>query len=113
MPRRTKDAPLDRLFAALANPTRRDILDALRSGPRTVGALASMFDMSQPSVSEHLRSLRESQLVEEHREGRTRVYRMSPGPLRELGDWLSPYERFWNERLAALDTTLDRMDHDD
>ncbi len=113
MPRRTKDTPLDRLFGALANPTRRDILDALLAGERSAGELAGMFDMSKPSVSEHLRALRESGLVDETQAGRQRMYRVTARPLGDLMDWLTPYERFWRDRMSALGDVLDRMDDDD
>lgn len=113
MPRRTKDTSLDQLFGALANPTRRDILDALLGGERSAGELASMFDMSQPSVSEHLRALRASGLVDETRSGRHRVYHVTGQPLGELMEWLTPYERFWRDRMAALGEVLDRMDDDE
>jgi DNA-binding transcriptional ArsR family regulator len=112
VPRRAKDTPLDQLFGALANPTRRDILDALIGGDRTVGELAGMFDMSQPSVSEHLRALRGSGLVDEARSGRHRVYRVTAEPLVELMEWLTPYERFWRARMNALGAVLDDMDDD-
>lgn len=113
MPRRTKDTPLDRLFGALANPTRRDILDALLEGERSAGELADMFDMSQPSVSEHLRALRGCGLVDKTQDGRHSLYRVTARPLEDLLDWLTPYERFWRDRMAALDDVLDRMDDDD
>lgn len=110
MPRRLKDGPLDEVFDALANPTRRDILDALLGGELTAGELAGKFDMARPSVSEHLRALRESGLVEERQEGRHRFYNVTGEPMAELIDWLTPYERFWRDRLTALHGVLDRMD---
>ncbi|GAA4455469.1 ArsR/SmtB family transcription factor [Phytohabitans houttuyneae] len=109
MPRRVKETPLDQLFAALANPTRRDILDALRAGDRSAGDLARLFEMSRPSVSEHLRALREAGLVEERAVGRQRIYRVTAAPLADLAGWLSPYERFWRDRLTALGEVVDRM----
>lgn len=108
MPRRVKESPLDQLFGALANPTRRDILDALLDGDRSAGDLARLFEMSRPSVSEHLRALREAGLVEERAVGRQRIYRVTATPLAGLIDWLSPYERFWRDRLAALGEVVDR-----
>ena len=113
MPRRLKDSGLDRLFGALANPTRRDILDALLTGEKTVTELASAFDMSRPSVSEHLAALREGGLVTERAEGRHRYYAVTAHPLGQLADWLTPYERFWRGRLAELGGLLDRMDDDE
>lgn len=112
MPRRLKSGPLDEVFGALANPTRRDILDALLRGEQTAGELAGRFDMARPSVSEHLRALREAGLVEERQAGRQRIYRVTGEPMAELVDWLSPYERFWRDRMTALGGVLDAM-HDD
>lgn len=110
MPRRTKCGPLDDVFGALANPTRRDILDELLGGERTAGELAAKFDMARPSVSEHLRALRETGLVGERQDGRHRFYRVTGGPMAELIDWLSPYERFWRNRMTALGGILEEMD---
>ncbi|QIV88358.1 ArsR/SmtB family transcription factor [Glutamicibacter mishrai] len=110
MPRRTKSSPLDEVFAALANPTRRDILDALLKQELSAGDLAAKFDMARASVSEHLRALRETGLIEERQDGRFRYYSMSADPLATLFDWLSPYERFWRERFNALNDVLDRME---
>lgn len=113
MPRRVKDAPLDQLFGALANPTRRDILDALLDDEQTAGELASRFDMARPSVSEHLRALRDNGLVGERQVGRQRLYRLTGEPLADLIDWLTPYERFWRGRMAALGDVLNQMNDDD
>ncbi|MFH0243032.1 metalloregulator ArsR/SmtB family transcription factor [Streptomyces sp. HK10] len=86
----------DRLFSALANPTRREVLRLLRvKGPQPVQRLADHFDMRRPSLSEHLKVLREAGLVSERRRGRERHYRLEAGPLSEVQHWLSPYERFW------------------
>lgn len=113
MPRRLKSGSLDEVFDALANPTRRDILDALLSGELTAGELAGKFDMTRPSVSEHLRALRNSGLVEERQAGRHRFYRVTGEPMGELIDWLTPYERFWRDRMTMLGGVLDEMDDDD
>jgi DNA-binding transcriptional ArsR family regulator len=109
VPQRTKDSSTDRLFGALANPTRRDVLDLLLSGPRTVADIAAHFDMARPSVSEHLKVLKDGGLVAETRQGRFRCYSVEPMPLRELGEWLRPYERFWRERLAAMAELVDQV----
>jgi DNA-binding transcriptional ArsR family regulator len=101
------DEGTDHVFAALASPVRRDLLRLLLSGPRTVSDLASNFAMSRPSVSEHLRVLRDARLVTERRAGRERHYQLEPDPLMELQDWLSPYERFWREKMANLRRLLD------
>ncbi|WP_163507261.1 ArsR/SmtB family transcription factor [Fodinicola acaciae] len=113
MPHRSKESPTDRVFGALANPTRRDVLDLLLDGPRTVADIAARFDMARPSVSEHLRVLRDSGLVEETKQGRFRFYAVTPDPLHELQEWLSPYERFWRERLTAMGTVLDEVAAED
>ncbi|MET8952939.1 ArsR/SmtB family transcription factor [Streptomyces sp. NPDC004393] len=104
----------DRVFAALANATRREVLRLLRDeGPQPVQALADHFAMRRPSLSEHLKVLREAGLVSEQRSGRRRIYRLEAAPLAEVQDWLHPYERFWRERLKGLGELLDRMPDDD
>jgi DNA-binding transcriptional ArsR family regulator len=104
----------DRVFAALANATRREVLRLLRDeGPQPVQALAEHFAMRRPSLSEHLKVLREAGLVSEQRSGRQRIYRLEAGPLAEVQDWLHPYERFWRETLKGLGDLLDRMPDDD
>jgi DNA-binding transcriptional ArsR family regulator len=107
MPARTKSGRTDLVFAALSNPTRRDILDLLLGGEHTVAVLAERFDMARPSVSEHLKVLRDCGLVAENRYGRFRYYRVNPEPLQEISAWLSPHERYWRERLTALGEVLD------
>ena len=105
----SKDSPSDRVFGALANPTRREVLDLLLNGPRPVADIADHFDMARPSVSEHLKVLRESGLVEETKQGRFRYYSLSAGPLHGVRSWLAPYERFWRERMAAMGEVLDEL----
>ncbi|MBT2210838.1 metalloregulator ArsR/SmtB family transcription factor [Actinomadura sp. NEAU-AAG7] len=95
------------VFAAFASPVRLELTRLLLEGPRSVNELAAHFEMSRPSVSEHLRVLRTAGLVTERRDGRRRVYRLEPGPLMDVSDWLTPYERFWRERLADLRDVLD------
>ncbi|MGI5241471.1 ArsR/SmtB family transcription factor [Dactylosporangium sp. CA-139066] len=96
------------VFAALANPVRRAVLQVLREeGPQPVAALATRFDLARPSFSEHLKVLRDAGLAGETRSGRQRVYRLEPDPLREVRDWLAPFESFWSERPAALGEVLD------
>jgi DNA-binding transcriptional ArsR family regulator len=98
---------VDDLFTALASPVRRELLRLLLEGPATVNALAAHFDMARPSVSEHLRVLREAGLVAETRHGRERHYRLEAEPLMRLGEWLHPYERFWRDKLAGLAALLE------
>ncbi|MET9486779.1 metalloregulator ArsR/SmtB family transcription factor [Nocardia sp. NPDC006630] len=114
MPYRTKSGSADLVFGALANPTRRDILELLLDGEQSVQAIAERFDMARPSVSEHLKVLRDAGLLEEDKRGRQRFYRVEPHPLHELQSWLDPFERFWRQRLHALGAVLDAMpDHPD
>ncbi|TMR91749.1 ArsR/SmtB family transcription factor [Nonomuraea basaltis] len=104
----------DHVFTALASPARRELLRLLlEEGGQPAGRLAERFDMSRPSVSEHLRVLRDAGLVAETRKGRERHYRLEPAPLMEIRDWLTPYERFWREKLVNLTTLLDEMEDED
>jgi DNA-binding transcriptional ArsR family regulator len=112
MPVRTKETTTDRLFGALANPTRRDILDLLLAGDRAAGEIAARFDMSRPSVSEHLRALREAGLVTERADGRHVRYGSAPEPLLAVRDWLAPHERFWRERLTRMRSILAALPDD-
>ena len=108
MPRQPRSSATDDVFSALANPTRRDVLDLLLTGPQPVSQIAARFDMARPSVSEHLRVLRDAGLVTETRAGRQRMYAVSAAPLAELRDWLTPYERFWRSALSDLASYLDQ-----
>jgi DNA-binding transcriptional ArsR family regulator len=96
------------VFAALASPVRRQILNLLLAGPQPVNDIAARFDMRRPSVSEHLKVLRDAGLVSEQRDGRQRFYRLEASPLEDLRDWLTPYERFWRGSLHNLRDLLDR-----
>lgn len=98
------------VYDALANDTRRAMLDLLRERPRSVNHLAEHFDIQRPSLSQHLRVLREAGLVTAERDGRQRVYRVQPEALAEVADWLAPYEAFWRGRLREL---RHRMQPDD
>jgi DNA-binding transcriptional ArsR family regulator len=100
----------DDVFAALASPARREVLRLLLDGPMAAGAIAERFEMARPSLSEHLRVLREAGLVSEQRQGRNRVYRLDAAPLEEVADWLTPYERFWRSKLTNLRDLLDEED---
>ena len=95
------------VFAALASPVRRELLDLLRSRPRAVNELAAEFAMQRPSISEHLRVLRDAGLVNDERRGRERVYRIDPEPLQAVATWLHPYEEFWRDRMRSLRDLLD------
>jgi DNA-binding transcriptional ArsR family regulator len=98
----TADLDENAVFAALASPLRRELLDLLRAGERNAGELAAAFAVSRPAVSQHLAVLQQARLVEERRAGRHRVYALRAGPLRAVTDWLGPYQDFWTERLDAL-----------
>ncbi|MCK1796147.1 metalloregulator ArsR/SmtB family transcription factor [Streptomyces sp. XM4193] len=94
-------------FDALADPTRRRLLDLLRERPRPVGELVDELEMSQPRVSKHLRVLREAGLVTVRVDAQRRWYELRPQPLAELDAWLAPYRRLWGESLDALERHLD------
>lgn len=95
---------LEQVLAALADPIRRQILDGLRHGPLSAGAIAGRFpQISRPAVSQHLATLRAAGLVREERQGRFRYYHLEAEPLRQLWEgWLSRYEPFWADRLGRL-----------
>jgi DNA-binding transcriptional ArsR family regulator len=95
------------VYTAIADPTRRRILDLLAQAEQSVTELAAPFEMSRPAVSQHLRVLREAGLVSEHRSGRQRIYQLEPAGLREVDLWLASYQRFWRNRFAALGEYLD------
>ena len=95
-------------LVALADPTRRRIVELLADGERSAGELASEFDISRPAVSRHLRVLREQGLVHTRGQAQRRLYSLDAGPLAELDDWLGRYRTFWSQRLDALETELRR-----
>src|ERR1700731_965235 len=94
-------------FQALADPTRRAVLDLLRRGSQPAGEIAGAFPISRPAISKHLRLLRRAHLVREHREGRHRVYQLNPEPLRAVDSWLEHYRSFWSANLASLKTFVE------
>ncbi len=96
------------VFRAIADPTRRAILDLLLEGERPVKALQIEFSMTQPAISQHLRVLRGAGLVVHRRVGREHRYRMSPAPLLEVAAWMAQYEDFWRRKLDALRAHLGR-----
>lgn len=100
----------DAVFRALADPTRRAILDRLRRREQGVTALCKPFDLSQPAISQHLRVLAEAGLVRAQRRGRERIYAVEAAPLRRAYDWLAHFEAFWEARLDRLGDLLDRED---
>jgi DNA-binding transcriptional ArsR family regulator len=94
-------------YAALAEPNRRQILDLLRGGERSVGELVERLQLSQPGVSKHLKVLREAGLVAVRAAGKRRLYALEPAPLAEVDAWLEPYRDFWSGRLDALERHLE------
>ena len=101
---------VDSAFAIIAEPNRRVILSLLASSERSVGEIEQELRMSQPSVSKHLRVLRDAGFVESRVDAQRRVYRIRPEPLMEVDDWLSPFRRFWSGHVDALERHLDRME---
>jgi DNA-binding transcriptional ArsR family regulator len=89
-------------FSALADPTRRAVLDLLRQGSQPAGRIAQAFPISRPAISKHLRLLRRAHLVEEHRQGRHRFYHLNPAPLKAVDSWLEQYRAFWTASLSSL-----------
>jgi DNA-binding transcriptional ArsR family regulator len=101
---------LEASFAVVAEPNRRAILSMLLASERSVGDIERKLRLSQPSVSKHLRVLREAGFVESRIEAQRRVYRLRPEPLMALDAWLVPFRRFWTRHLDALEQHLDKMD---
>src|SRR5882757_9484023 len=97
-------------FAIVAEPNRRAILSLLLSSERSVGEIEGELRLSQPSVSKHLRVLREAGFVESRIDAQQRLYRLRPEPLMELDEWLAPFRRFWSKHLDALERHLDKME---
>jgi DNA-binding transcriptional ArsR family regulator len=94
-------------YAALAEPSRRRILDLLRGGERSVNDLVGRLKLSQPGVSKHLKVLRDAGLVEVRPDGKRRWYGLRAEPLAEVAEWLEPYRVHWTERLDALERHLE------
>lgn len=92
----------DITFHALADPTRRAVLDMLRKGGQPAGQIARSFPVSRPAISKHLRLLRQANLVRHQRSGRRRLYRLNPQPLKAVDQWLAGYRLFWSNKLANL-----------
>jgi DNA-binding transcriptional ArsR family regulator len=101
---------MESAFAVIAEPNRRAILGLLASSERSVNEIEQRLRMPQPSVSKHLRVLREAGFVEARVEAQRRVYRIRPEPLKEVDDWLTPFRHFWSAHVDALERHLDRME---
>jgi DNA-binding transcriptional ArsR family regulator len=102
MRRRSVTYSAEATFGALADPTRRAVLDLLRHGSLPAGTIAQAFPMSRPAISKHLRLLRRAHLVQEQRQGRQRIYHLNPDPLRTVDIWLEQYRTFWQTSLSGL-----------
>jgi DNA-binding transcriptional ArsR family regulator len=102
MRNRTVTYSAEATFHALADPTRRAVLDLLRRGAQPAGHIAGAFPVSRPAISRHLRQLRRARLVVEHRRGRHRYYQLSAEPLKAVDSWLERYRIFWQANLANL-----------
>ena len=100
---------LDGVFAALADPTRREILRQLRAGDATVAELAAPFTMSQPAVSKHLKVLEQAGLISRTRRATARLSHLEAEPLREAVGWLMDYRAYWSESFDRLDDLLDDL----
>ena len=96
-------------FNAVAEPRRRQILDALATGERPVNDLVRLLGVAQPQVSKHLRVLMEVGLVDVRDEGRRRIYRLNGRSLKPIHDWVKDYERTWNQRFDKLDVVLEEL----
>ncbi len=96
------------VFHAIADPTRRAVLDLLREGAAAVSALLGSLDVSQSALSQHLSVLRRAGLVRAEKRGRQRLYSVRAEPLREVADWIAHYDRFWSEKLDNLGRYLER-----
>jgi len=101
---------MESAFEIIAEPNRRAILSLLVSSEQSVGDIERQLRMTQPTVSKHLRVLREAGFVESTVDAQRRLYRLKPGPLQEIDAWLAQFRRFWSAHLAALERHLDRMD---
>ena len=97
-------------FAALADPTRREVFERLGAGPRSVGEIAEGLPVSRPAVSQHLKVLKEAGLVSDHPEGARRVYQIDPQGLGQIRAWL---DRFWDAALAAFQAEVERQSQDE
>ncbi|HWC20416.1 MAG TPA: metalloregulator ArsR/SmtB family transcription factor [Terriglobales bacterium] len=103
---------MESVFEIIAEPNRRAILSLLVSSEQSVGEIERQLRMPQPSVSKHLRVLREAGFVESTVDAQRRLYRLKPEPLQEIDTWLAQFRRFWSAHVDALERHLDRMEKD-
>lgn len=100
----------DKIFQALADPSRRAIFESLTRGEAAVKDLTARFDISQPAVSQHLAALKDAGLVNARKEGRLVYYRVEPNGMKPLIDWITHYRAFWTERVGRLERLLETME---
>ncbi|XYH95898.1 ArsR/SmtB family transcription factor [Sorangium sp. So ce1128] len=100
----------NKVFQALADPSRRAIFESLTRGEAAVKALTARFDISQPAISQHLAALKDAGLVSARREGRLVYYRVEPRGMKPLIDWIAHYRAFWTEHISRLEQLLEKMD---
>jgi len=101
------------VFEVIVEPNRRAMLSLLATSERTVGEIESRLRLPQPTVSKHLKVLRDAGIVESHVNAQRRVYRLKPEPLREVDDWLSQFRQLWSAHMDALERHLDRMHNEE
>jgi len=101
---------VESIFEIIAEPNRRAILSLLVSSQQSVGEIERQLHMAQPTVSKHLRILRDTGFVEASVDAQRRLYRLKPGPFQEVDAWLAPFRRFWSDHVDALERHLDRME---
>jgi len=101
------------VFEVIVEPNRRAMLSLLATSERTVGEIESRLRLPQPTVSKHLKVLRDAGIVESHVDAQRRVYRLKPEPLREVDDWLSQFRQLWTVHMDALERHLDRMHNEE
>jgi DNA-binding transcriptional ArsR family regulator len=106
----TANVAENKIFHALADPSRRAIFEALTRGETAVRDLTARFEISQPAVSQHLATLKDAGLVNGRREGRSVYYRVEPRGMKPLIDWISHYRAFWPDRVGRLERLLDKLD---
>jgi len=106
----TASSAENRIFQALADPSRRAIFESLTRGEAAVKDLKAQFDISQPAISQHLAALKDAGLVNNRRQGRLVYYRVEPRGLKPLIDWITHYRAFWTEHIGRLEKLLETMD---
>ena len=107
-----QSSELDMTFGALADATRRGILEQLSGGESSVTKLAEPYNISLPAISKHLRVLERAGLLSQEKNGRVRRCRLDAGPMKEASDWISRYQRFWEQQLDSLAIYLDKLQND-